>query len=84
MKAVALKTFRDKHTGAVFAPGEVLSLDRERFSEIREKLGDSYIAEIADPEAVPVQEEPDSSGEVPADVDPAPPDPPLKKGKKKE
>ena len=79
MKAVALKTFRDKHTGAVFAPGEVLSLDRERFSDIREKLGDSYIAEIAEPKAVPVQEEPDSDSEVPADVDPAP-----KKGKKKE
>ena len=30
------------------------------------------------------QPEPDSGGEVPADVDPAPPEPPPKKGRKKE
>ena len=94
MKAVGLRPFRDKHTGAAYAPGEVLTIDRERFSSIRETLGDSYIAEIVDPEAAPMQDEPDSGrapqpepdsgGEVPADVDPAPPEPPPKKGRKKE
>lgn len=84
MKAVVLRPFRDKHTGAAYAPGEVLTIDRERFSSIRETLGDSYIAEIVDPEAAPMQDEPDSGGEVPADVDPAPPEPPPKKGRKKE
>ena len=104
MKAVVLRPFRDEHTGAAYAPGEVLTIGRERFSAIRETLGDSYIAEIIDPEAAPMQEEPDSGGasqqepdagdipqpepdsggEVPADVDPAPPEPPPKKGRKKE
>lgn len=62
MKAAVLKIFRDKHTGAVYAPGVVLDIERERFADIREALGDSYIAEIVDPEAVPMQEEPDSGG----------------------
>ncbi len=61
MKAVALKTFRDKLTEAVYVPGEVLTLERTRFSEIREKLGNSYIAEIVDSEAAPEPKEPDSS-----------------------
>lgn len=62
MKAAVLKTFRDKHTGAVYAPGEVLTLGRERFGEIRETLGNSYIAEIVDPESDPEPEKPDSGG----------------------
>lgn len=61
MKAVVLKTFRDKYTGAAYAPGEVLDIERERFSDIREKLGNSFIAEIVDPNATPAPEEPDSS-----------------------
>lgn len=51
MKAAVLKTFRDKVTGVVHTPGEVLTLEPTRFSEIKGKLGDSYIAEIADPDA---------------------------------
>jgi len=62
MKAAVLKMFRDKFTGAVYAPGEVLTLDRARFSEIREKLGGSYIAEIVDPEITPEPETPDNGG----------------------
>ncbi len=62
MKAVALKTFRDKLTGTVYVPGEVLTLERARFSEIREKLGNSYIAEIVNPEAAPEAEDPNSGG----------------------
>lgn len=57
MKAVALKSFRDKNTGAVYAPGEVMTLERSRFVEIQEKLGNSYIVEIVDPDAEPEEPE---------------------------
>lgn len=64
MKAAVLKAFRDKFTGAVYAPGEVLTLERARFSEIQDTLGNSYIAEIVDPEVppAPAPEEPDNGG----------------------
>ena len=46
---------------------------------------DSGGASQQEPDAGDIpQPEPDSGGEVPADVDPAPPEPPPKKGRKKE
>lgn len=72
MKAAVLKSFRDKHTGAVYAPGEVLTLERERFAEIREKLGNAYIAEIVDPDTEP--EEPE--GDLPTAEEPGEPEEP--------
>lgn len=82
MKAAVLKMFRDKFTGAVYAPGEVLTLDRARFSEIREKLDGSYIAEIVDPDITPEPETPDNGGvtEEPGSGGPSAPEGPALSG----
>lgn len=75
MKAVVLKMFRDKFTGAVYAPGEVLTLERTRFSEIQGTLGNSYIAEIVDPDAVPEEPENGSAETDPESESPGPEEP---------
>ena len=36
MKVKVLKSFKDKHNGKVYKPGEVLTISKKRFAEILE------------------------------------------------
>lgn len=36
MKVKVLKTFKDKHNGKVYEPGEILTISKKRYAEILE------------------------------------------------
>lgn len=68
MKAKVLKRFRDKHTHAIYEPGQVIEATEERAEEITAALGDSYIEEVKEP-----KKDKDSKGkEKPVEEQPEP------------
>jgi hypothetical protein len=36
MKAKVLKKFKDKHTGKIYEPGDIITVSKKRFAEILE------------------------------------------------
>jgi len=36
MKAKVLKRFKDKHTGKVYKPGDIITISKKRYAEILE------------------------------------------------
>lgn len=36
MKAKVLKKFKDKHTGKIYEPGDIITISKKRFNEILE------------------------------------------------
>ena len=36
MKAKVLKRFKDKHSGKIYEPGEIITISKKRFNEILE------------------------------------------------
>ena len=50
MKAKVLKRFKDKHTGEVYRPGTIITVNKKRFAEILEtvKLVEEYTEEATE------------------------------------